>query len=252
MTFESSPAQLSPATSLYSIWFRCWADAIGGIVRMPAVALVTFAVLIPLEAVNSTLVLSGEGKSVVIRLASAIAQAFLLAPLLIAVHRYVLLSEVTRHYSLRPFGRYLRFAGYALIFEVITEIATQFIAKAGSYWAFAIQIIGLIVLLYVALRILILFPAIAIDAPGASWRQAMRESRGQSLALLLTVLLASLPLVLIVFVFGTVVAIIASPNPEPSGPGVLPTVAWAAAAVLFGAAYAAMASRLYRAFGGTP
>ena len=250
MTFEANPAGLSPATPLYSIWYRCWIDAISSAVRMPAVALVAFVLLIPLVAVNSKLVLSGEGKSAAIRLVVVTAEAFVLAPLLIAVHRDVLFGELTRYYSLRPFGRYLRFAGYAIIFEIVAEIATQWIAKGiGSYWFLVIQTIALIVLLYVGLRMLILFPAIAIDAPRASWRQAWRESQGHSLALLSSSLLASLPLVLIIVLYGAAV-IATSPDPVPAVPVWARAIIWAAVAVLFGPVYAAMASRLYQAFGG--
>jgi hypothetical protein len=246
MMFEANPAQLSPP--LYSIWYRCWIDAISSIVWMSTVALVAFVLLIPLEAVNSTLVLGGEAKVAVARVAIVTVQAFLLAPLLIAVHRYVLLGEVTRHYSLRPFSRYLRFAGYAVIFEVVAEIATQCIARSvGSFWLLAIQTIAVVVLLYVGLRMLILFPAIAIDAAGIPWRQAWRETQGHSLALLFTALLASLPLVLVNSLYGLVA--IRSPNPEAAVPVWVDAIIWAAVAVLFGALYAAMASRLYRAFG---
>jgi hypothetical protein len=98
----------------------------------------------------------------------------------------------------------------------------------------------------VVLRMLILFPAIAVEAPGASWRQSMRQSRGHSLALLSTAFLASLPLVLINILYA--VAIIKSPNPEAAVPFWADAIIWAAVAVLFGAIYAAMASRLYGVF----
>src|SRR5206468_513086 len=42
-----------------------------------------------------------------------------------------------------------------------------------------------IVICWVMLRLSILFPAIAVDAPGANWRNAMADTRGYALPIVL-------------------------------------------------------------------
>jgi hypothetical protein len=60
----------------------------------------------------------------------------------------------------------------------------------------------LIVFTVVVLRVIILLPAVAVDAPGASWSRAMADTRGYTWRILFILLLASLPLVFVRAIVG--------------------------------------------------
>jgi hypothetical protein len=131
------------------------------------------------------------------------ARLFMLTPFLIAVHRYILLDEVAPHYHLAPQeGRFLRFFAWALV--------PALLLAAGSYMQALLTTAGLpsgvvsltagvvlIVGLFVILRLLILFPAIAVDAPGASARKAFADTQGFFWDMFFVCLVAVLPLILL-------------------------------------------------------
>jgi len=66
--------------------------------------------------------------------------------------------------------------------------------------AFICVAVSLIVAIIVCLRLAILFPAIAIDAPGATASNALADTRGFAVDIFLIYLLAALPIVAIDFV----------------------------------------------------
>jgi hypothetical protein len=128
------------------------------IVRMPAVALHRNRGFDPAECPRGLDVQSRNRRldSAAHRLGNRDCQGFLLAPLLIAVHRYVLLGEVRRYYSFRPIGRYLRFVGYAVIFEIMFEfvVPNQWITKGeGVGWFLAIEVTAAIALVVEAMKV---------------------------------------------------------------------------------------------------
>jgi hypothetical protein len=190
--------------------------------------------------------------------------AYLSTPLAIAIHRHVLLGETTRRYSLNPLGRpFLRFFCFAAMLSVIfnaTEMSGDFLVNTwpstlpplvGQQLAGWLALpalflfVGLaIVIGTLLLRSIILYPAIAVEAPGASVCNAMKDGRGYSLDILLIVLFIILPV-------GVVVLIAAVLS------RMLPPVIAMCASVIIQAAYdvvtvcafAAFASRLYQAIG---
>jgi hypothetical protein len=60
------------------------------------------------------------------------------------------------------------------------------------------SIASLYIFCWVILRLSILFPAIAVDAAGANWRNVMADTKGYAWQFFLIVLLASLPFALVV------------------------------------------------------
>ena len=59
----------------------------------------------------------------VISIVSGVVQAILLAPLAIAVHRFVILGETANRYPLEPASsRYLRFVGFAILVKILWQI----------------------------------------------------------------------------------------------------------------------------------
>ena len=218
-----------PKTGTLRNVIAAWRDGLKAIVAMPilfAVALLaTFAIdaassLMP-ESV-SRLPLAMQGVSLV----AAILRGCLLAPLAIAVHRYVLLGEVTGRYRLDPFDPiFRRFVGFTILFSVIyalpgltfvgfTILFSVIYALPGLWYELAFLTHGpgaivsfvlwgalYVMVIVVTVRRVILFPAIAIEAPGAGWRNAGNDTKGRSWVVLGTLFVAALPTVAMVVPF---------------------------------------------------
>jgi hypothetical protein len=58
-------------------------------------------------------------------------------------------------------------------------------------------VIVFVVILVLSLRITILFPAVAVDAPGATWSHAIADTRGYALRIFIVGLLALLPVLVL-------------------------------------------------------
>jgi hypothetical protein len=138
----------------------------------------------------------------VISIGSGIVQAVLLAPLAIAVHRFVLLGERTNRYPLEPgSGRYLRFVGFSILITLLLEIPStvqNLVPGAKDSLAIAaglgIVVLALVItVITIVVRRVILFPAIAIDAPGATWRNAGLDIKGSAWPAALIFFLMGLP-----------------------------------------------------------
>jgi hypothetical protein len=103
----------------------------------------------------------------------------LLTPFFIAVHRFVILGEVTHGYRLRwDDRRFLLFFGWAFTMFAISRVLLLSHALP-RHWMF--QFIAFVLAVAVCVmftRITILFPAIAVDAPGATPRNAFEDTKG--------------------------------------------------------------------------
>jgi hypothetical protein len=101
------------------------------------------------------------------------------------------------------------------------------------------------VAVFVAVRILILFPAIAVDAPGAQWRNAYRDSKGNFWRTLLILTVTVMPTMLVTIPFYFLLA-------WPDGPGFLGGAILSVVQSILGVALlavcAAVASQLYVAW----
>lgn len=205
-----------------------------------------------------------------------IAQSLVLTPLAIAVHRYVLLDEVTQHYALNLTDqRFQRFFGLAIAIQAlwlsiaIWFILGHFVFGAPMFWGepitpgaeeraawvlfvcFAAALVTGFVVASVILSIVILFPAVAIDARGVGWRNAMDDSKGHTYRIFCAFGLGLVPM----FPLDGVAELILAPQEFGSSLGPHPAfqtidVVWRAAElVLIVSAFASIASRLYVAFG---
>ena len=131
------------------------------------------------------------------------ARGFLLTPFLIAVHRFIILDEVTPRYMLTPLKpRFLRFFGWTLVPALVLAAGSllQNLLSTAGLPARVVSLgggVALIVGVFVITRLLILFPAIAVDAPGASARNAFADSKGFFWDMFFICLLAMLPLVVL-------------------------------------------------------
>jgi len=204
--------------------------------------------------------------SILIGMAYSIPKSFIVAPLLIAVHRYVILGETTRGFSIHPAGRYLSFAGCAIAFEIAIEapaVAIQAFALPVKLTAIAAgfpPVIALVLLPVIATMIvpllllptLMVFPAIAIDAPRVkAWRKGIRHYW----RLCYTMALAWLPAIAIFMSYLAVMRVLIGTLPllakdPPLAFLISSTVFSGAMTVFLGAVFAAAVSRLYRSFTG--
>ncbi|HEY1475724.1 MAG TPA: hypothetical protein VGF53_16735 [Pseudolabrys sp.] len=125
--------------------------------------------------------------------------ALLLTPIVIALHRFVILGEVTPGYefdvgdpAFRLFFIWLFglkvFSGLPYTLLGVLQ-ALGFSPKATAI-PFAV---ALIVVIAVSLRLTILIPAIAVEAPSATARHAFADTKGQALRILAVFLLALVP-----------------------------------------------------------
>ena len=139
--------------------------------------------------------LSGEA----LGLLQAAVWALLLTPIVIAIHRFVILGEVTPNYNFdigepafRLFFIWLFglkvFSG--LPFTLLGVLQALGFSPLATAIPFAVV---LVVVTAVWLRLTILFPAIAVEAPGATARHASIDTKGQALRILAIFLLALIP-----------------------------------------------------------
>jgi hypothetical protein len=104
----------------------------------------------------------------------------LITPFLIAVHRFIVLGEVTDKYRLDWRNRrYQLFFGWAFAVLVLS-LLPDLVSKLPGDPAVRLLLVlaSYIVVFIIFIYSMILFPAIAVDAPGATLRHALADSRG--------------------------------------------------------------------------
>jgi hypothetical protein len=187
--------------------------------------------------------------------------ALLLTPVVIAIHRFVILGEITPAYSLHVGEPGLRiffawlfglkvFVG--LPFDLLGALQTLDWSPRASALAFAVALISAVA---VALRLTILLPALAVEAPGATPSHALADTQGQALRILSLFLLALLPWVAVDI--GSVLLL--GPSAQITGTllamiflvmaGLLQTIVLSIAAVISSHAFMSLAAQLKRAAG---
>jgi hypothetical protein len=235
---------------------KAWTDAFRAMAAMPVVAATGLALLIGLALLSDWLLSHihttlGNRWINLVTLVSGVLHSILLAPVAIAVHRYVLLGEAARSYPLNPIqSRYLRFVGFALLVDLFWAIPTYIqglvpmteAATGGMWWLNALAMVLFVVVIVVVVRRVILFPAIAVDAPAANWSNARRDTVGLSWTVALVLFCTALPAVAVGLVFVYVLAPIILKG-ETLGLSIMITIVHFV--LLF--AMAAAASHLYRA-----
>ena len=128
-----------------------------------------------------------------------IARFFLLTPFFLAVHRYIILGEVTRRYAIEPQSeRFQMFFGWTVVVFVAACLVEGVVRIFGprNPANYVIVPVAGIAICAIATRMTILFPAIAVDAPGATWRHAVRATRGHGWYIFFLLPFACLPTVI--------------------------------------------------------
>jgi len=134
-----------------------------------------------------------------ISLVEAALRAFLLAPILIAIHRFIILDEITKTYAV-PLGEpaFRKFFGWLFAFEILAGFPLDFLGAlqglnvtlaATAIWFVAALVlsVGLMV------RLSILPPAIAVEAPGARPAAALEDTKGWALRIFAIFFVAVIP-----------------------------------------------------------
>src|SRR6516162_5924277 len=239
-----------------------WRNAFRAIEVMPVVASIAFVLYLvmslAISAINANpYALAGSPWFPIISIGASIVQAVLLSPLAIAVHRFVLLGEEANRYPLEPkSGRYLRFVGFAILVKILWLIPNTIeslipaapdnnpaLATGLKFLAFVLVITVVIVVV----RRAILFPAIAIDAPGATWSKARLDTKGSSWRVAFVFILTALP-VLVINGLLAWLWLLLTPQAQPSAGSLLFfSVIEAVIAIAALCAFAAAASHIYRA-----
>jgi hypothetical protein len=184
-------------------------------------------------------------------------QASLLTPYMIAVHRFIILGEVTQRYQLAPRApRFQLFFLWSLALSLGYWVPSFALAALPGVMPYvALAGVGLFVIavaaVIISFRLMILFPALAVDAPGATWDNALADSKGQVWRMLFITLLSGLPAgiaLIVVLAMAASVGLIGEGTPGATG--VLLSALLEGAVSTLGLTLAvAIASRLYEQLG---
>jgi hypothetical protein len=177
------------------------------------------------------------------------AQQFLLMPYYLAVHRLVILDEATRSYRLAPREPgFQRFYWLSVAFDFLLFLPTMMmplLAPLRIRYQVALFMIAFFVTAYVFLRLIVIFPAFAVDAPGATLKNAYADTKGRSWRTLGIILLAHLPFIPALVALAMLVG-----DPKTGrSPSIVMDVAGGAIGVLLVTLLIVIASRLYMSIG---
>lgn len=130
---------------------------------------------------------------------SSVFSAAILTPMIIATHRLVILGEVTKLFSRDLLNRrFVHFFWLSFVFQAMLFATGIPTALFGFHFLPVIMMIVLmIVSTWLAMRIILVFPAAAVDAPGATLQNAFSDSRGEAWGIFATLLVIGLLLALI-------------------------------------------------------
>jgi hypothetical protein len=161
-------------------------------------ALLIILALKVLEEIVPARTMSGALSGNVISFAIGAAQSFCLTPIIIAVHRFIILDEVTTSYAVDPSQpRFIALFSWLVALSILSMLVfglQEFLTALGVSTGAAIGpgLMVAIIVTIVSLRLTILFPAIAVGARGATAGNALEDSKGHVISIFLIFLLALL------------------------------------------------------------
>lgn len=167
------------------------------IVLLITLAFAVFETLLFPAAVDET------SRHVLLRFLSSLALGFLTVPYYIAVHRLLILGERTTVYALTPSNtRFQQFFWWWAALGVVTFVpifVVQVLPQARTltplllFVTLVLMLAVFLAIIIATLRLTIIFPAVAVDAPGATWENVMADTKGHAWRIFLFGLVASLP-----------------------------------------------------------
>ncbi len=143
-----------------------------------------------------------------------VAWLFLMTPVYLAIHRYIILDEVASNYTLafeQP--RFMRFFLCLMAIYAIWLVPRLLLVVFGhSGVIIAAMLIATCVGAFVSTRLVILFPAVAVDAPDTSFGNAFDDTKGYFWRIFGIFIIAMVPIVVaifaVMFLFGPLSAVI--------------------------------------------
>lgn len=186
----------TPRLPLMAAIRMAYADTAAAVRAMPHIVLSAVGILIAASAIGRLVVnpIVPE-ESLLGREIVGLVSNFLLTPLLLAVHRFIILGEAAPRYRLDiadpRFQLFFLWGAALYVLSSLGEAVVSLLLEGSGARAagFALAIAMLIV----SLRLTLLFPAIAVDAPGATWRSAWQDTQGHAVYLLVLFIGALLP-----------------------------------------------------------
>ncbi len=161
-----------------------WSDVFRAIAAMPALAWgvvllgLVFGVL-DIVLARWTGPVHATFGALIAASAVLVLRGFFLTPLYLAIHRYIILGETASGYTLaveQP--RFQRFFLWSLALYALWLLPSLLLLFGHGGVMTAARLILSLFATFVGTRLVILFPAIAVDAPGTSFRNAFDDTRG--------------------------------------------------------------------------
>lgn len=166
------------------------------LVAAPWLLNVVFLICLAISLVEAALVAPRVPETLPNPLSLAVdtAFSFLTTPFLIIIHRFIILEEAPTGYALSPAeSRFMRYFGWTVGFSVVSFVIVAVIVSLPRDTPGAVGMAALFLFFLVMIRLTLLFPAIAVDAPGANWRAAFADTQGRVWRILVTGVLVILP-----------------------------------------------------------
>ena len=146
--------------------------------------------------------------SLIAFLPASFANALIVAPLAIAMHRFVVLGERRALLPLRPLSRVVGYAAWVTLFNTCLCLPVIFVTTPAPAQMLVVGL-GFAVVLVVTMRLTLLFPQIAIRRAGEPLRTLWTTTRWRFWNTATVLVLAVTPIVVLQFlimlaVFGTI------------------------------------------------
>ncbi|MGB3042326.1 MAG: hypothetical protein WBB98_03980 [Xanthobacteraceae bacterium] len=196
-----------------------WRDTLSSLNRLRYLAFVVFLIYVA-DLVVWTFILPDGGLGKALNTLLSVLAPLAVVPYQIAIFRLIILRDVTATYSFTAStNRVRRFLAWSVALWTATtlpDLALELFPLPNNL-ATALIVSFLVAGIFFILRLVLLFPAIAVDALGASASNAFADSSGHLWFIARSMLIACLPVVvavvaLIVWIWLAYVSDIRTPN----------------------------------------
>jgi len=200
---------------------------------MPHLALITAVIVFALNLVQYTAVPKSVRDFPAVAFVSILVTNLVVTPLAIAIFRFILADETTREYAIAlKEPRFVRFFAWSVALSSLWLIPTiiDYVTSIDDPVSWVAWAVALLVYFIAMLRLVILFPAIALDAPGATVANSVADTKGHVLNILFIYLVALLTLSVAVVLWLVLVVVLSMVTPGAITEGDPP--GWALAAII--------------------
>jgi hypothetical protein len=175
-------------------------DALGVFRRLSSLALIAFSIYCGDELLQLTMLPDGPTRKMFLTALDA-TTTLLIVPFDIAVYRLIVLGEVTSRYAVATgTSRFRRFLAWTAVFWLIGEVPSY----AGNILSLSDGAAAVLesgftgISIFLGLRLILIFPAIAVDSPAATAADSFADTKGHFWFLFRAMLLVFLPLTAVV------------------------------------------------------